>query len=252
MMIIDMNDTIRYTIRPYDTLWMLAQVFNTTVESIMQLNPGIDPRNLQIGQVITIRPGFQHYSTPPMDSDMMDDDEIGSMLPDLMDYFHMLWGQHVMWTRMVMIGIIFDLPELDVATQRLLRNATEFADALRVFYGDEVAQNFEELFRGHITLAAEFINAAKAGNSAQIDETWQRWMDNANQIAEFLAGINPNWSAEDWSAMLMEHLQLLADNTMFLLDQNYQASVDGFDDIFTQAMEMADIMAEGIAMQFPE
>ena len=81
-----MNGTIQYTIRPYDTLWMLAQIFNTTVESIMQLNPGLDPRSLQVGRVITIRPGFQYYSSYPQDNDMMDDmmdDEFGSMLPDL-------------------------------------------------------------------------------------------------------------------------------------------------------------------------
>ena len=38
-MVVIMNGTIRYTIRPYDTLYMLAQVFNTTVESLMELNP---------------------------------------------------------------------------------------------------------------------------------------------------------------------------------------------------------------------
>ena len=35
-------------------LYLLAQRYNTTVEAIMRLNPGIDPKNLQIGQVICI------------------------------------------------------------------------------------------------------------------------------------------------------------------------------------------------------
>ena len=60
-----MNGIIQYTIRPYDTIWMLAQIFNTTVDSIMDLNPGIDPKNLQIGQVISIMPGFQYYPVRP-------------------------------------------------------------------------------------------------------------------------------------------------------------------------------------------
>ncbi|NLO88813.1 MAG: DUF3794 domain-containing protein [Clostridia bacterium] len=37
-----------------DTLWKLAKRFNTTVEAIMELNPGIDPNNLRIGQKIRI------------------------------------------------------------------------------------------------------------------------------------------------------------------------------------------------------
>lgn len=43
-----------YTIRAGDTLYTLAIRFNTTVEAIMRINPGIDPNNLQIGQVICI------------------------------------------------------------------------------------------------------------------------------------------------------------------------------------------------------
>lgn len=43
-----------YTIKSGDTLYFLAIRYNTTVEAIMKLNPGIDPNNLQIGQVICI------------------------------------------------------------------------------------------------------------------------------------------------------------------------------------------------------
>lgn len=43
-----------YTIRSGDTLYNLAIRFNTTVDAIMRANPGIDPNNLQIGQVICI------------------------------------------------------------------------------------------------------------------------------------------------------------------------------------------------------
>ncbi|MBU5425249.1 LysM peptidoglycan-binding domain-containing protein [Tissierella pigra] len=50
-----------YTIKSGDTLYNLAIKYNTTVEAIMKLNPGINPNNLQIGQVICIPQG----TTPP-------------------------------------------------------------------------------------------------------------------------------------------------------------------------------------------
>jgi LysM repeat protein len=43
-----------YTIRAGDTLYGLAQRFNTTVDAISRANPGIDPNNLQIGRTICI------------------------------------------------------------------------------------------------------------------------------------------------------------------------------------------------------
>ena len=43
-----------YTVKQGDTLYQLAITYNTTVQAIMNLNPGLDPNNLRIGQVICI------------------------------------------------------------------------------------------------------------------------------------------------------------------------------------------------------
>ncbi|HHU75096.1 MAG TPA: LysM peptidoglycan-binding domain-containing protein [Clostridiales bacterium] len=242
-----MDGTIRYTVRPYDTIWMLAQVFNTTVDSIMELNPGMNPRNLQIGQVITIRPGYQYY---PSNIDAgYDGTEVGFL--ELYDLVRMLWQQHIIWTNLVILSIVHNLPERDLFVQRLLRNATDFANLFGFFYGEEVAQNIENLFTSHITLAADLVQAAMAGDEAAYSDVEQRWYDNAEQMAQYFGEINPDWSEEDWSAMLTEHLDLLRDYVVNMLAQNYEENINLFDDIEMQAMEMADMMSEGISMQFP-
>jgi LysM repeat protein len=265
MIYIMTGGTLQYTIRPYDTIWMLAQVFNTTPDAIMQLNPGINPTNLQVGQVITIAPGYQSFPLTPSgqlmgessemdfmdDMDDMFDEMIGSELMDLVNFFRMLWEQHITWTSNVMDAIIFELPLQEQVTQRLLRNAQDFANALMPFYGEEAAQAFADLFTQHITIAAEVIQAAKAGDTDALTETNTRWYQNADQIAAFLANINPNWSEEDWSAMLEEHLNLLSQRVNDMVMQNYEEAVNIYDDIQLQALEMADMMAEGIYMQFP-
>ncbi len=46
--------TSPYTIKAGDTLYHLAIKFNTTVNAIMAVNPGINPNALRIGQVICI------------------------------------------------------------------------------------------------------------------------------------------------------------------------------------------------------
>jgi len=53
-----------YTIRAGDTLFTLSQRFNVSVDAIIRANPGIDPNNLQIGQVICIPQAMP--PTPPM------------------------------------------------------------------------------------------------------------------------------------------------------------------------------------------
>ena len=51
-------ETIQYTIQSGDSLWDLADEYNTTAETIAAANPGIDPNYLYAGQVISI-PGDQ-------------------------------------------------------------------------------------------------------------------------------------------------------------------------------------------------
>ena len=46
--------SVPYIIRAGDTLYRIAQGNNTTVEAIIRINPGINPNNLQIGQIICV------------------------------------------------------------------------------------------------------------------------------------------------------------------------------------------------------
>jgi hypothetical protein len=51
-------ETIEYTIQSGDSIWDLADEYNTTAEAIVAANPGINPNYLYAGEVIAI-PGNQ-------------------------------------------------------------------------------------------------------------------------------------------------------------------------------------------------
>lgn len=53
-----------YTIQRNDTLWLLSQRFCTTIETIMAVNPGINPNNLTVGQTIWIPAGYRLPNMP--------------------------------------------------------------------------------------------------------------------------------------------------------------------------------------------
>lgn len=177
-------------------------------------------------------------------------DLLNSRQVRLSNAFRKLWTQHVVWTRAFVVSSAEELADLQFVTQRLLRNPSDFAEVLAVYYGRRKADEFKRLLNDHLLIAANLVNFAKAGDRQGYEAERVRWFQNADDIAAFLAGINPFWDRRDWQRMLYEHLELLEDEVTFRLESRYEDDVRIFDAIEDQALEMGDTMARGIINQF--
>lgn len=162
-----------------------------------------------------------------------------------------VWEQHVYWTRLTVNSIAFNLPDLDANTARLLRNATDMGNLLKPFYGNQIAAKFASLIRAHLVIAAELVQAAKAGNQRAAADAEKRWYANGEEIAEFLSRINPFISRREFQEMFFVHLALTKKEAVLILQQNFKASIEVFDKIEAEALEMADTITFAIVKQFP-
>lgn len=169
---------------------------------------------------------------------MMGGQWISCQALDLINLMRELWEQHGAWTRMTI--------------NRLLQNPWDFAEAFTSYYGIEIGTRLCVLLTEHLVVAAELVEAAKAGDAERVAKLDRKWHRNAEEIAAFLAQINPFWSLQTWRTMLFEHLRLVTQEAVTMLEGNYQASVDTYDMIETQSLEMADLMSLGITKQFPD
>lgn len=168
----------------------------------------------------------------------------------IMNSFRKLWFEHVVWTRLFIISTAADLGDIKPVTARLLRNPVDFEDALKPFYGESKSKKFSDLLTEHLTIAAQLVNAAKAGDTEAVGEAQKKWYANADEIADFLSSINPYWSKSHWTIMLHDHLKLTETEATERLAGQYAQDVALFDAIEDQALVMADDMAEGIIRQF--
>jgi len=162
-----------------------------------------------------------------------------------------LWEQHVYWTRLAVDSIVARGADEQATLARLLRNPKDFARALQPYYGAENAKQFENLLTEHLTIAAELVKALQAGDTQAAANARKRWFANADEIAAFLASINPYWSEATWKSMMYEHLNLLTGEVASRLAGKYEENVATGDPIEKQALEMADEMTKGILQQFP-
>lgn len=236
-----------YEIQSGDSLWMISQRHHTSIQAITTVNPGLDVNSLYIGDIILVPQSFDIYRIPAQE---ISEEDITEEV--LSNHLRMLWEQHVYWTRLVIQSMVFHLPDTELVTERLLRNPKDFEAALIPFYGEDIAGEFEELFTTHLTIAADLIKAAIENNSTAASDAEKLWYENADEIAAFLGSINPFWSAQEWQRMLYDHLAMTKDEAIDMISNNFSDSITEFNDIESQALDMADMMIEGIINQFPE
>ncbi len=168
------------------------------------------------------------------------------------DHMRKLWEDHITWTRLAIVSIVNGLPDTASTVSRLLQNQVDIGNAIRPFYGDQAASQLTSLLHDHITIAAEVVVDAKAGNTTALNDALARWYANANEIALFLHNANPrNWTLNMTQSMMKTHLDLTLNEAVTYLKGDYNGSVQAYEQVHLEILQMADMLSSGIIAQFP-
>jgi hypothetical protein len=105
----------------------------------------------------------------------------------------------------------------------------------------------------HVTIAAELVAAAKAGDTAKMEDWRKRWNANADDISAFLSGANPKaWPLADMKKMMRDHLDLTIAEVAARLRGDWAADIAAYEKIHIQILHMADMLSAGIISRFPK
>jgi hypothetical protein len=169
------------------------------------------------------------------------------------DQMRKLWEDHITWTRLVIVSIVNGLADTDSTVNRLLQNQVDIGNAIKPFYGDQAGNQLASLLHDHITIAAEILIDAKNGNATALNDAIARWYTNANEIATFLHDANPkNWTLDMTKAMMKAHLDFTLAEAVAYLKGDYDSSVQSYEQVHMQILQMADMLSAGIIAQFAQ
>ena len=191
-----------------------------------------------------------------------------------------LWLDHVTWTRAYVVvatskrsvaefltllaaivvrivavplgSVISLLGFADAAGVRLLRNQHDIGRAIVPFYGARAGARLRRLLKQHITIAVKMISAARHGHGGRFTKLDVKWQRNADRIAALLASANPAWQQRDLTDLLRQHLLLTAQEVDARINHRWDRDVDVVDQIYTEILTVAGVLADGIIAQFPE
>ncbi len=171
---------------------------------------------------------------------------------DLRLAMRQLWEDHIVYTRNFIISALGDLEDTGKVAERLLRNQDDIGNAIKPFYGEEAGKKLAALLRDHILIAADIVKAAKAGDNDGVDKGQKKWMDNANEIAGFLSGANPNWQKQILRDMLYKHLAFTTTEVVSRLKKDWTADIEAYDKGQAHMLMFSDALTGGIVKQFPK
>jgi hypothetical protein len=163
-----------------------------------------------------------------------------------------LWEDHIVWTRMVIVDFAADLPDLQAAEARLLRNQSDIGNAIKPYYGAAAGNALTQLLRTHILEAVPVLQAAKDGDKAALTKSLAAWYANAQQIAAFLSKANPKaWPLQMTASMMKRHLDLTTSEAVARLQGRWAADIAAYDRVHAEILQMAKMLSDGIIGQFP-
>jgi hypothetical protein len=178
---------------------------------------------------------------------------VSTKLADTKAALRDLWIGHIFWVRNVVDGrFAGNAQAAKAAEQQVVANAQAIAGVIEPFYGKAASDQLFKLLAGHWGAISDYLDATRSHKKVAQDEAYKHLVENADQIATFLSGANPNLPADKLRGLLTahgaHHVQQIQQFQTNQYDQEAQTWAAMKDHIYV----IADALADGIAKQFPD
>lgn len=164
-----------------------------------------------------------------------------------------LWIDHVFWIRNVVVATLTKRADAaKVAEAEVVANAHGIADAIKPYYGDAAGEQLFTLLAGHYGAVKAYLTAADAGDKKGEDTATGALLGNAEKIADFLSGANPNLPKETLLGLLQVHGGHHIDQIRQLKAKQYADEAKTWAAMQAHMYVIADALTGAIAKQFPD
>ncbi len=163
-----------------------------------------------------------------------------------------LWQGHADTTREYALAVkASDAAAEKKSADAVVANAKKIADAVGSFYGDAAGKKMLELLAGHWGAVKALTDAQKANDKAGVDKAMNDMAANADEIAKFLSGANPNLPADAVKGLLVAHAGHHLALTGEIMQGDKAAAAKTWSAMQAHMNTLADALSDGIAKQFP-
>ena len=166
--------------------------------------------------------------------------------------FQKLWTDLVFWLRNFFRSYLENQPDIAAVTTQLFQQLPlEFYYEFSKHFGPEDSRKFYDINTRLIAINWQLINAYKENNQALIDESIVQWYKTADELANFLAGINKYWDADEIRTRLYGYIQLKIKEIIAFLNGDYDLETRIFNEVEEKSIDFSNYLAMGIIARHP-
>jgi len=172
----------------------------------------------------------------------------GSAMDNVIYRARVVWRDFAKWLRAYSVYVFLDSdPKLqELIATRLLNAPYDYIEMLKLFFGDQIADEYNFLLTNYITLFINLIHAEKSGDVNAANEYIKQLYQNVEQRADFLSRINPFWQKTTLQSMMHYFTELNVTEITTFLSKDYEQNLNIYDRILSQSSVIGDYLAQGI------
>ena len=165
---------------------------------------------------------------------------------NLINDFRSLWAEIAVWSRSFMASTISNSSDIKAVNNRLYKITESFKDKLQPFFGVKVAEEIHQLFLAYIINIQTMVTALYNKDPLTVDTAVTSLYRISDEIADYMASINPYWERSKWQSFLYKMNERLIAQTIALIGGEYEKEIDIRDNILRHALQLGDYTAEGV------
>ncbi|MFA5635569.1 MAG: hypothetical protein WCX60_03390 [Anaerovoracaceae bacterium] len=161
--------------------------------------------------------------------------------------FRTIWIELAMWMREFVYSLVDNDPNQVAVTNRLYIGVPlKFYNAITVFYGPEIAEEFLGRISRFILRVWRLVDAIKNNRPDLVGDIAMSLQEGAIQNAAFMESVNPNWDRSTWNNFYIQYLRMLNEMILFIIGGEYENEIRVFDRLQNLSTLMGGNMARGI------
>ena len=164
-----------------------------------------------------------------------------------------LWLGHIFWVRNVVLETLGgNQAAAKAAEDQVVANAKGIAGSIEPFYGKAASDKMLNLLVGHYGAIKQYLEATARADQAKQAAAMKALNSNADEIAVFLSGANPNLPRDAVRSLLLAHGAHHVQQIQQLHASQYAQEAQTWAAMTKHMYVIADTLAGAIAKQFPE